>query len=259
MATYTPRWQTKSLLAGDRECPVAEAAVVRRRHIGKPRAKLVVVHADERVAIEQVDVVVDDHDVAAGEVRIQPAGGVRNDQELDAEGIHHANGKRRPLGRVAFVTMEAALHGDDRHAAELAAEQSAAMADGRRFQKVRDVAVVDRRVELDRFADRAQAGAENDAARGRSLQRERIVRGGFGGTCAAYGGVELRLGEGENGRGRSREEAGASNLPLSPSPHLPSCRRVVLQHAADHGSQLRAAELAVAMICSTFTGSAWSG
>ena len=38
------------------------------------------------------------------------------------------------------------------------------MADGRRLQKVRHVAVVDRCFELDRIADRAQAGAENDAA-----------------------------------------------------------------------------------------------
>ena len=41
---------------------------------------LVVVHANQRVAVEQVDVVIDHHHIAARKIRIQPAGGVRNDQ-----------------------------------------------------------------------------------------------------------------------------------------------------------------------------------
>ena len=157
------------VLPGDGQRAVAQPAVVRGRHIGKPRAEPVVVHADERIAIQQVDVVVDDHDVAGGEVRIQSAGGVGDDQQLDAERLHHADRKRGPLGRVAFVAMEAALHGDDRHAAEPAAQQPAAMADGGRSQEMRHVAVVDRRFDLDRVADRAQAGTENDARTRRAV------------------------------------------------------------------------------------------
>ena len=63
---YTPRWQTKSSLPGDRQRAVAQPTVVRSRHIRKSRAEPVVVHADQRIAIQQIDVVVDDHDVAGG-------------------------------------------------------------------------------------------------------------------------------------------------------------------------------------------------
>ena len=65
--------------------------------------------------------VVDDHDVAARKIRIQSAGGVRDDEQFDAKRVHHADGKRRPLGRVSFVAVKSALHGNDRHAAEFAA------------------------------------------------------------------------------------------------------------------------------------------
>ena len=51
--------------------------------------------------------------------------------------------------------MEAALHGNDRHAGEAAAEEATLVADGSRFEEVGDFAVVDRGVELDRFADEA--------------------------------------------------------------------------------------------------------
>ncbi len=58
------------------------------------------------------------------------------------------------------------------------------VADGRRPQKVRHVAVVDRRVELDRFADRTQAGAEDDAAPRRLAPAAANVRGGFVDLCS---------------------------------------------------------------------------
>ena len=119
---YTPRWQTKSSRRAIASARSPSWRSYGRRHIGKPRAELVVVHADERIAIQQIDVVVDDHHVAGGEVRIQPAGRVGDDQQLDAERLHHADRKRGPLGRVAFVAVEAALHGDDRHAGEPAAQ-----------------------------------------------------------------------------------------------------------------------------------------
>ena len=122
---YTPRWQTKSSRRAIASAG-RPAAIVGSRHIGEPRAEPIVVHADERIAIQQVDVVVDDHHVAGGKAWVQPAGGVGDDQQLDAERLHDADRKRGPLGRVAFVAVKPALHGDDRHAGQPAAQQSAA-------------------------------------------------------------------------------------------------------------------------------------
>ncbi len=127
----------------------------RGAHIGEARAELIIVDADERIAIEQVDVVVDHHDIAASEIRIQAASGIRNDEKFDAECFHQANWERCSFGGISLVAMESALHGDDGNAAELAAEEAAFVADCGGLQEVWDFAVVDCSVERDRFADRS--------------------------------------------------------------------------------------------------------
>ena len=60
-------------------------------------------------------------------------------------------GKRGLLGRVAFVAMEAALHGDDRHAAERAAQQAAMMAYGRGAREMRQVDIGELLLNVDRI------------------------------------------------------------------------------------------------------------
>ena len=82
------------LLAGDFEAGVDQLGVVRLRHIGEPRAEAVVVDADERVVAHQVDLVVDDHHVAGAVHRVESADGLRDDHELRAESLQHADGQR---------------------------------------------------------------------------------------------------------------------------------------------------------------------
>ena len=48
-----------------------------------------------------------------------------------AQRLHHADGKRDLLERIALVEVKAAFHRHDGHAGELAADQPAAVADGR--------------------------------------------------------------------------------------------------------------------------------
>ena len=57
------------------------------------------------------------------------------------------------------------------------------MADGGRLQKVWHVAVIDRRVELDRFADRTQAGTQDDPAPRPAVPAAADVCGGFIDLC----------------------------------------------------------------------------
>jgi hypothetical protein len=68
-----------------------EAAVVGARHIGPARAEVVVVYADQRVGEEEVDLVVDEHHVAGGVLRVEAAGGVGDDERVGAEGFQQAH------------------------------------------------------------------------------------------------------------------------------------------------------------------------
>ena len=59
-------------------------------------------------------------------------------------------------------------------------KQATLVADGGRFQEVWDVAVVDCRIELDRFTDGTEAGTQDDAATRRFAPATANVGGGFG-------------------------------------------------------------------------------
>src|SRR5262245_14136075 len=75
--------------------------------------------------------------------------------------------------------MKSALHGDDRYAAQFPAKEPAAMPDGCRLQKVWHIAVIDRGIEFNRFADGAQTRAENDSTPGLVVPTAADVCGGF--------------------------------------------------------------------------------
>src|SRR5207248_2304769 len=57
-----------------------QLAAIGFAHIGKAVAEAVVVGANERVVAEQVDVIFDQHDVAARPLRIHAAAGIADDQ-----------------------------------------------------------------------------------------------------------------------------------------------------------------------------------
>jgi hypothetical protein len=97
--------------------------------------------------------VVNNHHIAALVERMQSAGRVGNDQQLDAERLHHPDRKSRPLGGIPLVTVKPPLHGDDRRPRQPAAKQPALVAHGSRLQKIRDLAIFNRGSKLDRFTD----------------------------------------------------------------------------------------------------------
>ena len=86
-----------------------QLAIVGPAHVGEARTEAVVVPADERVVAEEVDVVLDDHDVALAELRVHAAAGVADDQHFTAQGLHDADRKGDLLERVALVEVEPAL------------------------------------------------------------------------------------------------------------------------------------------------------
>ena len=137
-ATVTPRWATKFCCRAISRPASISSRIVGRRHVGEPRAEPVVVDAHQRVVAHEVDVVVDDHHVAGAVVRVHAADGLRDDEQLRAEPLHHAHRQRDLLERVAFVLMEAAFHRHDGHAFEPAADEPAAVAGGRRLREVRE-------------------------------------------------------------------------------------------------------------------------
>ena len=149
--------------AGDFQSAIDQVAIVRAAHVGEARAERIFVDADQRIAVHQVDVIFHDHHVAAAVVRIQSAAGVGDDQQIDAQGFHHAHRQRDLPGGIAFVEMKAALHGNHGQTGQRAAHQLAFVADGGRDGKVRDFFVRNVDGRLDRRGQIAQTGAEDDA------------------------------------------------------------------------------------------------
>ena len=83
----------------------------------------------------QVDVVLDEHDVALGVLRIHAAAGVADDQHLAAQRLHDAHRQGDLLERIAFVEVEAPLHRHDGLAGQLAADQPAGVRGDRRVRE----------------------------------------------------------------------------------------------------------------------------
>ena len=72
---------------------------------------------------EEVDMVGNHHQVANLESRIHATGSDRDEERLDAQFVHHANGEGHLLHVVALVVVETALHSHDVHTAKLAEDQ----------------------------------------------------------------------------------------------------------------------------------------
>ena len=86
--------------------------------------------------------VVDQHHFAGAKIRVQPAAGVREDQQFDPQGVHHAHTERNVLRPVTLVSVQAAFHGHDRRAGQPTSQQLSAMAGCGGWRKVRNRLVV---------------------------------------------------------------------------------------------------------------------
>ena len=113
------------LAAGDREGIVDERRGVRCRHVGEPRAKPLIVDSDQRVVADQVDVILDHHQIARAVLRIHTAAGIGHDQQLGTESLEHPNRERDLLQRIALVRMLATLHDHHRNPLEQPADELA--------------------------------------------------------------------------------------------------------------------------------------
>jgi hypothetical protein len=151
------------LAASHFQRPVDEGVAVRLAHIGEPRPETVVIDADQGIGAQQIDVVLDQHDVAGPVIGVHAAAGIAHDEQLRPQGPHHPHRQRDDLERIALVHMEAALHGDDRKPRELAAHETAAVARGRAPREVRDLLVLEGGLLLDVLDEAPQAGAQDDA------------------------------------------------------------------------------------------------
>ena len=107
--------------------------------------------------------ILDDHQVTHVELEAHAAGGVGNEQFPDADGHHHADGEDDEVHPVAFVVVDAALHGDDGLAAEGADDEIPLVADGRGDRETGDVLVGDDERVRDLVGQLAEAAAQHDA------------------------------------------------------------------------------------------------
>ncbi len=149
-----------SHLAGEFAGKPAELYVVRVCHIGETRSEFFGVGADKRVG-HHVDLVFDDHQIAHAVAEVKAAGRIRDEQILNTEKLQHPDGEGDLLHRIAFVEVEAALHGYDLLPAEIAYHEAGFVSDGSADGETWDFVVGDYRGILDLISERTESAAED--------------------------------------------------------------------------------------------------
>src|SRR5581483_5650570 len=130
----------------------------------------VVVRAAKRVVGHEVDVVVDDHEVARAERGVQASAGVREDDRVDPPRLEHAHREGDLPHVVALVVVQASLH--DRHglARERADDELSRMPRDGAALPPGDAVVRDPIRLSDLVGERAEPAAEHDRDRGLLLR-----------------------------------------------------------------------------------------
>src|SRR5690242_9458065 len=90
---------------------------------------------------------------------------VRDDEGLGTESVHYPNRKGDRVQGIALVAMKAALHGDDRSAAQAAQQQPAGMTLDGGEGKPGNSLVRERGLDFDTLGQLPQAGTQNDCDR----------------------------------------------------------------------------------------------
>ena len=115
-----------TFLLGNLIGEIAELLVVCLVHVWEARTGREVL-ATQWMLWEEIDVVVDDHQVANLEIRVHSARSVAYEEGLDAQLVHYTFWEGNLLHAVSLVEMEAAFHGHDILATQLAENQLAGM------------------------------------------------------------------------------------------------------------------------------------
>jgi hypothetical protein len=110
----------------------------------------------------EVDVVLDDHQIALSIVEIDSACGIGEDRGARAEPRKHANREGDFPPRVALVEMDAPLHDDDGTTGNLSQDELPRVANGRRAREMGNVGEADPYSIRGRVGKVAEPGTEND-------------------------------------------------------------------------------------------------
>uniref|UniRef100_A0A182XS16 Uncharacterized protein n=1 Tax=Anopheles quadriannulatus TaxID=34691 RepID=A0A182XS16_ANOQN len=153
-------------LARDHLRLLVQLRIVRVGHAEEPRPEPLIVRPLERIVpgkAHQIDVILDQHDVADPVLGVGAAGRIRSDQVRTADQVHHTHRHCALCQRIAFIVVEAALHAHDRHAGKVPEHQPSDMASHGRDGEVRDRLVVEAVHIGQLLGQRAQAGPADDA------------------------------------------------------------------------------------------------
>ena len=111
--------------------------------------------------------IADDHQVAYAERFVHAPGRIGQEQRVDAQHFHHADGIDDLLRGIAFIVMEPPGEDDHLFVIQPAKDQAALVAFYRRYGKMGNVPVRNFFFYFDLPGQVAQATAQNDAYPGR--------------------------------------------------------------------------------------------
>ena len=128
------------LLLGYLVGKITELLVVCLVHIWEARTSREVL-ATQRMLWEEVDVVVDNHQITDLKLRIHTARCIAYEEGLDAQLEHHALWEGYFLHIISLIEMESAFHCHDVLAAQLSEDELACMSFYGRYREVRDFTI----------------------------------------------------------------------------------------------------------------------
>ena len=109
-------------------------------HIRETRTRGEVL-ATQRMLWEEVDMVGDNHQVTNLEGRIHTTGSIADEEGLDAQLVHNANGEGYLFHIISLIVVETALHSHDVHTTEFTEDECTSVSLNGRYREVGDVAV----------------------------------------------------------------------------------------------------------------------
>ena len=129
-----------TLLLGNLVGKVAELLVVCLVHVREARTGREVL-ATQWMLWEEVDVVVDNHQVTDLELWVHTARGIAYEEGLDAQLEHHALWECYFLHIISLIEVESAFHRHDVLAAQLSEDELACMSFYGRYREVRNFTI----------------------------------------------------------------------------------------------------------------------
>ena len=122
---------------------LAQLRRVHPRNVKEAQAEFVHVPAPHGAGAVELDVVGDQHEIAARIGKIHAARRVRHDQRTDAEQLQKPHRLRQLLEIVALVAVKASREAHELLSGQLAEHQLSGVAGGRGNREIRDLVIVD--------------------------------------------------------------------------------------------------------------------